>query len=165
MNTRQVNAYLNRINNFVGTFPCNFIPDPKHLPAYYVVNLSRYSPSVIGSQGSHWVAIVVKNNKRGIYFDCSGMPPCQDDVVNFLEQHCPLGVTTNNQTIQNPTSDVCGVYCIDFITAHAKGISLRRYLQSFSSSFSLNDQTVVDRVTCQSSTLPQRSQLNLKTLL
>lgn len=165
MNTIQINEYLKEIKSFGGTFPCNFIPHPRRKPASFVVNLDRYDSKKTGLQGSHWVVILIQRDGAGIYFDCSGMPPMQPDILKFLESNCPHGFKFSNQTLQDPTSDVCGVYCIDFIYAIARGASLKQYLSGFTSSYPLNDRLVVDRVTCLSSTSQRRSALNLKTLL
>lgn len=163
MNTSEINDFLRKIPSFVGAFPCNHIPDPDETQSAFVINLSPFDASDDSIQGSHWVAIVIRDGK-GIYFDSMGLPPLQSDILKFLSQHS-IRYKFNTQNLQSIHSRVCGVYCIDFITMHALGENLRGYLSSFQVDHRFNDRLVVDRVTCLSSILQPQSTLDLKTLL
>lgn len=164
MNTCELNDHLRNIKNFVGTFPCNFIPLPTQLPAYYVVNLSRFDPNEGSRQGTHWVAVAIDEKQRGTYFDSLGMPPLQSDIQKFLNQTCKR-FKHNTQTLQSPDSNVCGVYCIDFICAQSRGIGLREYMRIFRMNHTSNDQLVVKRVSSQMGHLNPRYPSNLNKLL
>lgn len=167
MNTSEINNILRQFPEFVGTFPSNYIPQTKQRPAYFVVNTSRWSPKFEGKvqNGDHWVAIVLKTDGGGVYFDSFGMEPVNKDIVKFLSRNCPRGYRHNTQHLQNPMSGACGLYTIDFVSSHIRGVTLKEYLRDFSGNYSSNDQLVLDRVTCLSSTSPPHSKRSLKILL
>ena len=167
MNTSQINACLKNEKQFVGSFPCNYIKVTRKRPAYYVINTSRWQHRDVNKiqEGQHWVVVVLKENGKGLYFDSFGLPPLQPDIITYLEKTCPRGYKYNTQTLQNPSSSACGVYCADFIANHSKGVNLRKYLSNFTSDSVSNDKLVVKRTTCLSSISPPLSRLNLKTLL
>lgn len=164
MNTFEINACLKKIKHFAGTFPCNFIPSDFRIPTFFVVNTSPWVENKSGQQGVHWVAIYIPVNKKAIYFDSFGIPPLQRDIVSFLENNCHNGFKHNTQSLQSPQSGVCGVYCVDFINQISKGKGLREYLRDFKTDLDFNDNLVVERVGCQSSTSLPHFKSKLKTL-
>lgn len=186
MNTGEINKSLKHVPHFKGTYPCNMIPPPPpfspsptrrrhhhHHPddndqravASYVINTAKLgkrnrpiSRNVVA--GEHWVALFLNlRNKTGEYFDSFGLPPIQDDVTEFIARHCLHGCTYNTQILQDPTSQACGLYCIDFIlfkSGKLTGTSLEApcehpasmaaYLTAFHTDLSANDQLVFKRL-------------------
>ena len=131
------------------------------------MNTGRWYPKSKSKvqDGDHWVAVVVKTNGSGIYFDSFGSPPVHRDILEFLAKHCPRGYKYNTHHLQDPLSSACGLYCIDFVARHIQGVTLRDYLKDFSGDCVANDNLVLERVSCLSSTSPRASRLRLKTLL
>ena len=166
MNTYQINALLANVDCFEGTYPANHIFVTKSRPAAYVVNTSPYDEKVPPlAQGSHWIAIYLKHNGKGYYFDSFGLPPLQQEIQSFLEQSCPRGYKCNAQTLQHHSSRLCGVYCIDFLLFVSRGASLTDYLSVFTSDTKANDRSVSQRTECRLSTLLRRLKLNISTLM
>lgn len=164
MDTFEINDCLKKTKGFVGTFACNLIPDPLPAQCYFVVNTSPWIESKSSTQGSHWIAIAFNNKGNATYFDSFGMQPMQAHIINYLENHCENSYKYNTQTLQSPSSAVCGAYCIDFVKQSASGSSLRSYVSQFTSSPLANDRFVVHR-SCRSLTQQPHLQLKLKTLL
>ena len=62
---------------------------------------------------SHWVALVINENKQGIYFDSYGLEPPKE-IKNLLKSNqYKIGNTTKN--IQSLMSNLCGFFCLCFI--------------------------------------------------
>lgn len=166
MNTFEIDQCLSHIKSFNGTFPCNAIS--LFIPGYYVINTAPLFPnatSVDGVvKGEHWVAINVKENGTGQYFDSLGQPPSNRYITEFLGFMCPQGYKYSRRMLQNPLSRACGVYCIDFIMQMDDGGSFSSYINRFSRDLEANDHFVVARATCRLSVAQPRLRLNLKTL-
>lgn len=164
MDTNEINKCLEKTKGFIGTFPCNMIPEPTSGQCYFVVNTSPWVEGKSKVQGSHWVAIVCKTEGKAIYFDSFGLPPLEKNIVRFLGTFCKRSYKYNTQSLQSPYSSVCGAYCIDFIQQIEAGASLRSYVSEFTSNPLDNDKIVITR-TCQSLTQQSRLRSKLKTLL
>ena len=65
------------------------------------------------NSGSHWVALVIDENKQGIYFDSYGLEPPKDIKHLFKSNRYKIINTTKN--IQSLMSNLCGFFCLDFI--------------------------------------------------
>jgi hypothetical protein len=149
MITDEINKSLSDIDSFVGTFPCNELPFIARRPAFIVVNtapLPKRSRAKI-VQGKHWVAILLSDDDNE-YFDSFGYPPKQPDIVRFLGSQGSV-LQYNTQMLQNPFSDVCGAYCVDYVRQRAQNVGFQEYLGSFTSDVVANDRAVVERVTWQ----------------
>ena len=63
--------------------------------------------------GSHWVALVINDNKQGIYFDSYGLESPKE-IKNLLKSNqYKIGNTTKN--IQSLMSNLCDFFCLAFI--------------------------------------------------
>lgn len=171
MQTNQIDALLIDIPSFAGTYACNRIPIVHFRPAFFVVNTSRLTDKDLDQShekvvnGKHWVVVMLKERGDGEYFDSLGNPPTQNEIMEFMTRYCPNGFKHSNRMIQNPLSQACGIYCVDFVRQRSSGKKLKAYLSEFKSDLPSNDRLVVNRVTCLSSALPQHFKLNLKTLI
>ena len=70
----------------------------------YIINLDDS-----GNDGTHWTALIVKNN-ISFYYDSYGCPP-PEQIIEF----CKRGKTHlyyNTRVIQDIESELCGFYCI-----------------------------------------------------
>jgi hypothetical protein len=80
----------------------------------YILNLnSELDENNNKNTGSHWVALVIDDNKQGIYFDSYGLEPPKE-IKNLLKTNqYKFGNTTKN--IQSLMSNLCGFFCLGFI--------------------------------------------------
>jgi hypothetical protein len=145
MNTHQVENLLRADCKLSTIFEGVYASD--RLPAFcgssdtaLVMNMD---PSNRG--GSHWVCIFIQNG-RGEYFDSYGMAPPLEEFVNFLKRNCKSW-TYNREGLQSLDSNVCGHYCIWFLSERARGQSMECIVKQFSSDNSRkNDESVRKQV-------------------
>jgi hypothetical protein len=63
--------------------------------------------------GSHWVALIIDDNKQGIDFEYYGLEPPKE-IENLLKSNqYKIGNTTKN--IQSLMNNLCGFFCHGFI--------------------------------------------------
>ena len=62
--------------------------------------------------------------------------------TEFLNKHCDLW-ELNNRKLQSDWSDVCGHYCIFYLSHRACGQSMKKIVQLFGSDTVLNDSKVL----------------------
>lgn len=143
METHEINSLLQGVPSFEGVFPRNMLPSTNHRPCSFIFNTdSSHEP------GEHWNAIILLPKGYGEFFNSFGLPPLHDDVQVYMSRMCPNGFKYNHQTLQHPYSQVCGLYCADYIhTRMETNTSFRKFLGVYTSNLKLNDQLVVDRVT------------------
>ena len=101
------------IPNFKGCFYKNTLNkiEPN---SSYIINLnSEYNEKNERNKGSHWVALVTDDMRRGLYFDSYGeREPVE--IKNLLKSNqYKLGHTSKN--IQSLMSNLCGFFCLAFI--------------------------------------------------
>lgn len=80
----------------------------------YIINLnSEYDENDKRNGGSHWVALVIDNDKKSIYFDPYGvdMPL---EIKNLLKSN-QYKVYHTSKNIQSLMSNLCGFFCLGFI--------------------------------------------------
>jgi len=143
MNTLQVENLLrldcNLSTTFEGVFASDRLPKFSDLKSALVLN---FDP--ITRPGSHWVAIYVDNGV-GEYFDSYGEAPFIDHFLNFLKQNCRTW-NYNKKELQALDSDVCGYYCIWFLSERARGKSMHKIIYKFSNDLKKNDVIVKKQV-------------------
>src|SRR5882757_5972685 len=100
--------------SFEGVFASDQIPKFCEQPAALVCNLDPHN-----RPGSHWVAMYI-NNGVGEYFDSYGLAPIDVNFVNFLNNNC-TSWNYNKIELQAFNSEVCGHYCIWFLSERARG--------------------------------------------
>ena len=148
MYSDEIQAMLSDVDGFVGVFPSNHLPNVGHRPASFVVNTAPI-PDKYG--GDHWVAVILKQNSKGEYFDSFGLPPLEHNIADYINKTCSNGYKYSMKMIQGRSSSLCGLYCVDFIRqrlVHKKGFDA--YLAGFNTDFKANDRLVVCRQSWQS---------------
>ena len=75
----------------------------------FVINLESSSQG----NGSHWLALCIKN-KDCSYFDSYGMLP-PEEIIAFCKKIKGSHLSYNTKEIQSMTSSTCGLYCFAFI--------------------------------------------------
>ena len=58
--------------------------------------------------GEHWVAIYLKTNDKGEYFDSYGLPPLEPRIESFMNESCMNGWKYNAVALQDANSTTCG---------------------------------------------------------
>ena len=111
---------------FQGVYPVDRLPVYIQYPCALVVNTDEST-----KDGEHWTAIYVSPSGFGIYFDSVGLPPLHPLVIRFLNTHCRTW-TYSRRNIQGILSDKCGIYCLYFLHEIARGVTLYRLSQPFS---------------------------------
>lgn len=131
MQTSDINQSLNRLPNFLGTFPCDQIPKFK-LNCSCVINTDPSS-----KPGRHWVAIFVQDGVAE-YFDSYGLPPLNQYFYQALKT-APGGWHWNHTTFQSMQGITCGHYCILYLKLRQKGLSICKITQLFTNVKPVND--------------------------
>lgn len=146
MNTREVENILRSDCKLSTIFEGVYASDRLPLFCNYnntalVMNLDPHNQS-----GSHWVSIYIENG-YGLYFDSYGMPPTVNaNFVHFLNRNCTQGWDYNRTELQALDSDVCGHYCIWFLSERARGVSLKNIVNQFTANCTVNDKLVKQNV-------------------
>lgn len=124
---------------FCGVFPSDKLPQTiDRYPCGFVANIDPSSES-----GTHWVAFYFPSEQKGEFFDSYGQPPhhYRDAFEHFLNKHT-LAWEFNTRKLQSIWSDVCGQYCIFYLSHRARGQSINKIVQLFSNDTMLNDMKV-----------------------
>jgi hypothetical protein len=126
MDSGQLDSILNadrftsKIHN--GVFACDQLPKNINYPAAFVINTDpSYMP------GMHWVAVYFNKQGKCSYFDSYGLAPFVNSIKAFLGKEYQF----NNLHIQSDDSNVCGHYCILFLTRAARGQTLQNIIAQF----------------------------------
>jgi hypothetical protein len=116
---------INQLSHFkVKTRPCAFIvnTDNENLP------------------GEHWFSIYIPEKGIVEYFDSYGHPPMNKEVYHFLTKITEKW-NYNSKRLQNDYSSTCGKYCVIYLIARFKGLTMNEYTNWFSSTdYALNDK-------------------------
>lgn len=135
MNAKQINSILKHNSWYGGCFARNSQLKRRKSPVAYVINTDSKS-----EKGEHWVVLVILSSNKCEYFDPLGFPPLHADFVKLTNFCGKKSLIYSSKCIQNPSSSLCGNYCIDFINKRSKGWSMSRYLGQFSRNTTINDQ-------------------------
>ena len=89
------------------------------------------------------MAFYFPSEEKGEFFDSYGHPPDFYNKLfkNFLETHS-YEWSFNNRKLQSAWSDVCGQYCIFYLSHRVRGESMRKIVQLFGKDTVLNDSKV-----------------------
>lgn len=137
MNTLQILAALESIPaNFKGVYPADQIPRIWARPAALVFNTDDHN-----KPGTHWVAIYVNKEGRGLYFDSYGYPPIIKKHAECIRRNCTF-FEWNTFRLQNEASYVCGHYCIMFLHFMSSGLGSDVFINLFTTDLYANDRIV-----------------------
>lgn len=142
MDTRQLNIIASKDTSlrrvFKGVYASNRIPRCLQEPLGIVVNLDEHD-----KPGSHWVAIYAPLVGIVEYFDSYGLPPTVAHILRFLKEFAKPWIYNECQ-LQDPSSNVCGHYCITYLSHRSQGKTLPEYLQKFGQDTNKNDAIIVN---------------------
>ena len=91
----------------------------------YIINLSSSNHS-----GSHWVAIRINSHQEADYFDSYGLD-CYDDFIRKGLAEQSIDFSSFNKTIQDPSSQFCGLYCVAYLLCRELNISKHIFASFF----------------------------------
>ena len=118
-------------NAFKGVFSCdNFYIKVKdcHILSpgdAYIINLSSSNHS-----GSHWVAVHVNTPQEVEYFDPYGLD-CFDNFIKKAFEEQNITISTFKKTIQDSSSQFCGLYCVAYLLCRELYISKPTFASFF----------------------------------
>ena len=110
--------------SFKGVFSCDNIP---YFTEYNVSIICNFSTA--NTKGTHYVGIYIFKDKI-IYFDPLGIKCIISSICSYLGMYNKK-IIESNITIQHPLSFHCGFFCVGFIFAMDKNISLQIYQKIF----------------------------------
>ena len=161
MNTTQIARALEQDSNtskkFCGVFPSDKLPEAiDRYPCGFVANTDPSS-----QPGTHWVAFYFPSESRAEFFDSYGQPPdyYKDSFGDFIDKHSHEW-DFNKRKLQSIWSDVCGQYCIFYLSHRARGHSMNQIVQLFTANTVLNDAKVSKFVTQHFKVIAKRSSVN-----
>jgi hypothetical protein len=70
--------------------------------------------------GTHWVAVYFPQEGCVEYFDSYGLPPLDDDIIDFMRRNAQT-TRFNNVKLQGIDYMVCGQYCVYFLHHRSLG--------------------------------------------
>ena len=123
LNSIQIHNKMQCYASFAGVYAADTLPHDITLPCGLIVNTD-----VTGLPGTHWLAIYVDKKKQGEYFDSYGLPPMVQHHLSFLRRHC-TSWRHNTKTIQSPTSEMCGQYCMLYLDQKFKKKPLNQIIE------------------------------------
>ena len=123
--TYQIDNFLRKNDNYLGTFPLDRLPDlPKKFPKSIIINTDQSN-----KPGDHWIAIVL-TEKHAYYFDSFGLGIVDQQIRQFLLPRYS-SIIFNSLCIQHILSDKCGYYCIYFVQNVHNYKSYYKFLSHF----------------------------------
>lgn len=130
MNSSEINAIL-KFNQktkpfFQGVYASDTLPI--HITKLPILLICNTDP--ISKPGEHWVSIFISQKRKGEYFDSFGLPPSNQNIINFLKRNCKE-LKYNKHMIQSLFSNYCGQFCIMYVYHKANKKSLNFFLKLF----------------------------------
>lgn len=128
---------------FKGVFARDGLPKDNRYPSAYVVNTAPMT-----HRGEHWVAIVLKSSRHGVFFDSFGRRPefYGNELIDFFRSHV-TSYECFNVAVQAKTSSMCGLFVLTFLMLYlCFDFSLQQIVTYFDSDRNVNDQLVSDFV-------------------
>ena len=114
---------------------------PSSLPAVYVINTDYRERS-----GEHYVTFYLEEGPSATYFDSYGLPPWTC-LKQFWTRLGAKSVSYSTRCLQSPLSNVCACYCIAFLYSKSNGVTLKEFVEAFTTDLDINDEAVVGFLT------------------
>lgn len=105
----------------------------------FIINMSSSN-----NPGSHFISILISSNNEAEYFDSFGLVSF-DSNINKAFEVAKLKVTEFNKSIQDLSSQFCGLYCIAYLIWRQLGLEKSKFARLFNTSSKIvNDATVLN---------------------
>ena len=132
MDENQINRYLSRYRNYLGTFARDELSFIIHKNQGIIINTDKSD-----GPGLHWVAIYM--DERAIYFDSFGLPPLHKEIIIHLDTISPYGWYYNTVNFQSIYQDTCGLHAAYFIISMIETRDFESFMSVFRHSTHIND--------------------------
>ena len=143
MNGRQMETAVASVpclqRYFGGMWSRDTLPETVSYPSFYVVNTD-----LAHRPGEHWVAIILRNNSYGVFFDSFGRTPEEwgEEFKDFMDAHVARYDHFDTQ-IQSNDSISCGLFVLTFVFSFmCMSLSLIECKMLFDVNLSLNEKIV-----------------------
>ena len=143
MDTSQILAALESDpvtrKKFCGVFSSDHLPKVvDRFPCGFIANTGPAD-----KPGLHWVCFYFQSKLKGEFFDSYGRPPdyYQEIFKEYLINHGD-NWTFNSKQLQSVSSDVCGQYCVFYLSHRARGHSMNTIVNMLDSNRNVNDKKV-----------------------
>ena len=143
MNTNQIETALTSDplsrKQFCGVFPSDQLPEVMEFPCGFIANTDPHDKS-----GTHWVVFYFSSEHKGEFFDSYGRKPdgYHETFKDYLDIHSREW-SYNDKQLQGLMTNVCGPYCIYYISQRAGRHSMSTIVNLFDSNKSSNDTKVL----------------------
>jgi len=135
MNSLEIEKVLKENNwnrfKFLGCFAADVLPTNlnNQVPVCFIANVDQSSEN-----GSHWVAFCIPKIDHLEYFCPLGISFYHWPIfVNYIRNIMNFeSIVMNRKRIQSINSNLCGVFCIEFLIKRDKGISFAIIVNSYS---------------------------------
>ena len=135
MDSSTINKIMRKDKDFIGCFAFDNLPKiPAKFPAKFIINTGAAK-----TDGEHWVAVLM-NSKECFYFDSFGLPIINVELLEYIKNKYK-SVIYSEVCIQHHLSNMCGPFCIYFLSMVKTKESYRKFINSFSH----NDLLVNDK--------------------
>jgi len=101
------------INNFKGCFYKDTLKKIEPSSSYITNLNSEFNEKNERNAGSHWVALITDDMKKGIFFDSYGEKE-PNKIKNLLKSN-QYKIAHTTKHIQSLMSNLCGYFCLGFI--------------------------------------------------
>ena len=118
---------------FRGVFSCDKLPVVEEYPCAVVANTDPAS-----EPGEHWVCFYFDKDGVAEYFDSYGHTPPNWDLFGFYIDNSDDDKKTylsNTTQLQGLDSDVCGHYCIAFLSKRCAGVPLNNIVEIYNGDY------------------------------
>ena len=90
--------------------------------------------------GSHWVTMLICENRTGYYYDTAGQPPsAYETFKEFMDSNCDNGWYFNDIMIQQPGTPACGHHAVLFCMCVMQGVHPHSVVEMYSDNLLAND--------------------------
>ena len=126
---------LQRVENFIGSFPCDAIPECTYFPSLFILNTDQSN-----SKGSHWFA--VREDKTTIeVFDSLKLKNYPPEIENYFSKKKTIRI----RKLQPDKSFFCGLFSCYFIITRSCS-SFKTVLKPFTRTLSNNDSIILQQL-------------------
>jgi len=126
---------LQRVENFIGSFPCDAIPECTNFPSLFILNTDKSN-----SKGSHWFAIREDKTTIEVY-DSLKLKKYPPEIEKYFSKKRTIRI----RKLQPDKSYFCGLFSCYFIISRSCS-SFKTVLKPFSRTLSQNDSIILQQL-------------------
>jgi hypothetical protein len=123
----------------IGVYAADKLPIRLKIKPAAIIAHSEVASEYVG----HWYAIYVSKSDSCAYFDSFGREPFVENHIRFMSR-LSKSFTYSKTRLQNPSSNVCGVYVLVFLGYKMGLIEFKRTGKLLGKNRSKNDNIVVE---------------------